>query len=71
MTDQTGSLVVSLPIVSIPCSTVPRRINKLNNSVLPLLSQEYGFLHEPISNNVHKKSFGVCTNEFSSDDGTR
>jgi len=70
MTDSTDALVVSLPIVSIPCLAASR-INELTNSVPPLPSHESGFLHEPISNNVHKKSFGACTNRFISDDGTR
>jgi hypothetical protein len=35
---QTGSLVVSPPIISIPCSTVPSRMNELIDSVPPLLS---------------------------------
>jgi len=38
MTDQTGALVVSLPIASTPCSAAPSRINELTNSVPPLPS---------------------------------
>ena len=35
---QTGSLVVTSPIVSIPCSAVPSRMNELIDYVPPLLS---------------------------------
>ena len=57
-TGQTGSLVVSPPIVSIPCSAVPTRMNELTNSVPPLSSQEFGFLYKPISDNVHENPLG-------------
>ena len=57
-TGQTGSSVVTSPIVSIPCSAVPSRMNELTNSVPPLLSQESGFLYDPISDNVHEHPLG-------------
>jgi len=50
--------VVSPPIVSIPCLAVPNRMNELTNSVPPLLSQESGFLYDPISDNVHEHPLG-------------
>ena len=58
MTDQTGALVVSLPIASTPCSAAPSRINELTNSMPPSLSQESGSPHEPIFDNVHENSLG-------------
>jgi len=57
-TSQIGSFVVSPPIVSIPCLAVPNRMNELTNSVPPLLSQESGFLYDPISDNVHEHPLG-------------
>ena len=58
MTDPTGALVVSLPIESIPCSAAPSRTNGLTNFVPPLPSQESGFPHELISDDVHGDLLG-------------
>ena len=45
--------MVSLPIASNPCLAAPSRINELTNYVPSLPPQEFGFLHEPIPDNVH------------------
>ena len=59
-TGQTGSLVVTSPIVSIPCSAVPSRMNELTNSVSPLLLQESSSPHELIFDNVYENSLGCA-----------
>ena len=58
MTDLTNALVVSLPIVSAPCSADSSRINELENSVPPLFLQESGSPHKPIFDNAHGNSLG-------------
>ena len=57
-TGQTGTLVVSPPIVSAPYSAAPSRINELTNFVPPFPSQESSFPHELIFDNVHEDPLG-------------